>query len=313
MSQVIADPVEKLDTPASPEFIAERAGGGLRDHALLLKPRVMTLVVFSGFVGLALAPGSIDAWTAVLAVACIAAGAGGAGSLNMWYDRDIDRLMSRTMNRPLPAGRIGPERALWIGIVLSLASVSVMALAVNPFAALLLAVTIAYYVVIYTTWLKRRTPQNIVIGGASGALPPMIGWAAVTGSVSTESLILFAIIFLWTPPHFWSLALYRCGDYARAGVPMLPVVSGVRATKKQILLYCMVLTPVTLLPVLVGMSGLLYAAAAGLLGARLLVHGTRVWRDDTGTAAKPMFLYSIIYLSLIFAALLVDRMVFAAV
>ena len=318
MSQVISDPIEKFDAsetvvaPTSPEFVAARAGGGLRDYALLLKPRVMTLVVFSGFVGLMLAPGGIDGWTAVLAVACIAVGAGGAGALNMWYDRDIDMLMTRTMNRPVPAGRIGPAQALWFGVVLSAISVLVMALAVNQLAAVLLAVTIVYYVFIYTTWLKRRTPQNIVIGGASGAFPPMIGWAAVTGDVGIEALILFAIIFLWTPPHFWSLALYRSGDYARAGVPMLPVVAGVRATKKQILIYSVLLVPVTLLPSLVGMSGPFYGVSAGLLGAWLLVHGVRVWRDPTGTTARPMFLYSILYLSLIFAALLVDRVILAA-
>ena len=317
MPQVISDSIEEFSdtgthiSAASPEFVAARAGGGPRDYALLLKPRVMSLVVFSGFVGLMLAPGGIDGWTAFVAVACIAAGAGGAGALNMWYDRDIDGLMTRTMNRPLPAGRIGPANALWFGVALSVASVTMMAMAVNDLAALLLTVTIAYYVFIYTTWLKRRTPQNIVIGGASGAFPPMIGWAAVTGEVGTEALILFAIIFLWTPPHFWSLALYRSGDYARAGVPMLPVVAGVRATKKQILIYSLLLVPVTLLPVLVGMSGPFYGVSAGLLGAWLLVHGARVWRDHTGAAARPMFFYSIVYLSLIFAALLADRILLA--
>jgi heme o synthase len=305
LPRVISNSIEKFT--ASAEFVV---GGTLKDYGLLLKPRVMTLVVFSGVVGLMMAPGGVPGWTALLAVACIAAGAGGAGALNMWYDRDIDRLMTRTMNRPLPAGRMGPAKALWLGLALSVIAVMVMALAVNELAALLLAVTIAYYVIIYTMWLKRRTPQNIVIGGAAGAFPPMIGWAAVSGDIGAGSLVLFAIIFLWTPPHFWSLALYRRGDYARAGVPMLPVVAGVRATKKQILVYSLLLVPVTMLPVTIGMSGPFYGASAGLLGAWLLVHAARVWRDHEGAAAKSMFLYSIVYLSLILAALLADRILF---
>ncbi len=278
-----------------------------RDFALLLKPRVMSLVVFTGIVGLFLAPGEVDAAVAVLAVVCIAAGAGASGAINMWYDRDIDRQMVRTMNRPVAAGRLRPGPALALGVVLAVASVGVMAWQVNAVAALLLAITIGYYVFIYTVWLKRRTPQNIVIGGAAGAFPPMIGWAAVTGDVGLEAWVMFAIIFLWTPPHFWALALFRCADYARAGVPMLPVVAGVRATKRQIVAYTALLVPTTLVPVAIGMAGPGYGVAAAALGAWLLVHAVRVWRDEEGTAARPLFFYSILYLFLIFAALLVDR------
>jgi len=279
----------------------------ITDYAVLLKPRVMSLVVFTGVVGLILAPGTIDPWTAFYAIGFIAMGAGASGAVNMWYDRDIDGHMVRTRNRPLPAGRMAPARALWIGIALAIASVVGMTLLVNPMAALLLAITIGFYVFIYTIWLKRRTPQNIVIGGASGALPPAIGWAAVTGDVGLGPIVLFAIIFLWTPPHFWALALYRCADYAAAGVPMLPVVSGDRETRRQIVIYSLILVPVTLLPVAIGMSGWIYGIAAAVLGAGFLRHALRVWRDTGETAARPMFLYSILYLSLIFIFLLIDR------
>jgi protoheme IX farnesyltransferase len=202
-------------------------------------------------------------------------------------------------------------RALWIGIVLSVASVVVMALAVNPLAAVLLTITIGFYVFIYTVWLKRRTPQNIVIGGAAGAIPPMIGWAAVTGDIGVGSLILFAIIFLWTPPHFWALALFRQGDYAKAGIPMLPVVAGGRETRKQILIYSLILVPVSLLPVVFALSGAVYGVAAVLLGAGLLRHAVAVWRDETDATARPMFFFTIKYLFLIFVFLLVDRAVSA--
>jgi len=306
MPSAAPDPIV---SPASPEAVA--VASRVKDYALLLKPRVMSLVVFTGVVGLALAPGAVEPWVAVAAVLWIAVGAGAAGAINMWYDRDIDQQMIRTMRRPIPAGRVAPARALGVGIVLSVVSVIAMALTVNAMAAVLLVVTIAYYVFIYTMWLKRRTPQNIVIGGAAGAFPPMIGWAAVTGGVSVESLILFAIIFMWTPPHFWALALFRCGDYAKAGVPMLPVVAGVRATKNQILAYSLLLVPITLLPVAVGMSGAVYGIAALGLGAVLLRHAVRVRRDDTDKAARPMFLFSILYLFLIYVFLLIDRAVLA--
>ncbi len=290
------------------------------NYALLLKPRVMSLVVFTAAVGLLLAPGAlqaVDLWTAVVAILCIAIGAGASGAINMWYDRDIDLNMLRTKNRPLPAGRLAPEEALVFGIVLSLGSVAIMALMVNMAAAVLLAATILYYVFIYTVWLKRRTPHNIVIGGASGALPPVIGWAAVSGDVGLGAIVLFAIIFLWTPPHTWALALFRRGDYEAANVPMLPVVAGERETKRQMLIYTALLVPTTLLPVAIGMSGALYGIAAALLGLGLGRHAWRVWTDpieaDGGTTARPMFFFSILYLFSIFAALLADRVFFLPV
>ena len=211
----------------------------------LLKPRVMSLVVFTGFVGLYLAPGHLHPVLAAVAMLCIAVGAGASGAINMWYDRDIDAVMRRTASRPLPAGRMAPGEALGFGCVLAVASVAGDgARRSTGSAAALLALTIAFYVFVYTIWLKRRTPQNIVIGGAAGALPPMVGWAAVTGDVGFAALVLFALIFFWTPPHFWALALYRAGDYAKAGVPMLPVVAGARETKKQMLVYTLVLWPI---------------------------------------------------------------------
>jgi protoheme IX farnesyltransferase len=276
----------------------------------------MSLVVFTAAVGLLLAPGAfqtLDLLTAVAAILCIAIGAGASGAINMWYDRDIDLHMLRTMNRPLPAGRLSAREALIFGIILSLGSVAIMTGMVNVAAAALLAATILYYVFIYTVWLKRRTPHNIVIGGASGALPPMIGWAAVTGDVGLGAIILFLIIFLWTPPHTWALALFRRGDYEAAGVPMLPVVAGERETKRRMLIYTALLVPTTLLPVAIGMSGALYGIAATGLGLAFARHGWRVWKDtdaDGGKTARPMFFFSIMYLFLIFFALLADRMLF---
>ena len=227
----------------------------VEDFFALLKPRVMSLVVFSGLVGLLVAPGHLHPLLAAVAILCIAIGAGASGAINMWWERDIDGLMTRTMNRPLPAGRMEPGTALGFGTTLAIGAVIVMGLVVNGTAAALLALATAFYVFVYTIWLKRRTPQNIVIGGAAGAFPPMIGWAAVSGDVSLMPILLFAIIFMWTPPHFWALALYRSGDYARAGVPMLPVVAGARATKRQILLYSILLVPLTLSPWLLGVAG----------------------------------------------------------
>ena len=280
----------------------------LADYAVLLKPRVMSLVVFTAFVGLTVAPGTIEVWRATLAVLFIAVGAGASGAINMWYDRDIDAWMARTRDRPLPAGRLEPRAALIFGTVLSAGSVACMAALVNVTAAAFLAVTILYYVFIYTVWLKRRTPQNIVIGGAAGAFPPMIGWAAVTGGVDAGSAALFAIIFLWTPPHSWALALFRRGDYAAAGVPMLPVVAGARATKRQMLIYTALLMPASLAPMALGHAGWAYGAVAVALGAGFVFHAVRVWRDedDAEAAAKSMFLFSILYLFLLFAALLLD-------
>ena len=280
------------------------------DYALLLKPRVMSLVVFTGIVGLAMAPGEHAPMAMIAAVACIAIGAGAAGAINMWYDRDIDQIMRRTMNRPLPAGRLGAGEALAFGVTLAVASVAAMAWLVNVVAAALLATTILYYVFIYTVWLKRRTPQNIVIGGVSGALPPVIGWAAVTGSVDPGAIVLFAIIFLWTPPHSWALALFRRSDYEAAGVPMMPVIAGERETKRQMLVYTALLIPATLLPVVIGMSGALYGAAAVVLGGGFARHAWRVWRDQDNSRARPMFFFSIFYLFLIYFALLADKVLF---
>lgn len=289
------------------------------DWLALLKPRVMSLVVFTGLVGIIVAPGALHPVLAATAILCIAVAAGAAGAINMWFDRDIDAVMRRTARRPIPAGRIRPEAALTFGIVLALASVLLMGLAVNLPAAAVLAGSIGFYVFVYTMWLKRRTPQNIVIGGAAGAFPPVIGWAAVTGQVSLEALVMFAIIFAWTPPHFWALSLYASGDYQRAGVPMLPVVAGARETRRQIWLYSLVLVPLGLLPTLLGMAGLAYGAAALVLGAFFLEAMWRVRRDAQDEAgrsltndapARAAFRFSIIYLFMLFAALAADKLVF---
>ncbi len=279
----------------------------LGDFVALLKPRVMSLVVFTGVVGMLLAPGALHPVLAIVAILCIAVGAGAAGAINMWYDRDIDALMTRTRNRPIPAGRVAPNIALGFGITLAVASVSMMALAVNGVAAGLLAFTIFFYIVIYSMALKRRTPQNIVIGGAAGAFPPMIGWAAVSGDITLAPVVLFAIIFLWTPPHFWALALYKRGDYDKAGVPMLPVVAGRRATAWQMLAYTAVLLPVTLLPCVIGLSGAVYGAGALALGLIFMAFAVRVVRDTGERSARRMFPFSILYLFLIFVLLLVDQ------
>ena len=278
------------------------------DYVVLLKPRVMSLVVFTGLVGMAVAPGALHPVLALAALLCIAVGAGASGAINMWYDADIDAGMMRTRGRPIPRGRIAPGEALGFGVTLAIGSVVTMGLLVNPVAAALLALTIAFYVFVYTMWLKRRTPQNIVIGGAAGAFPPMIGWAAVTGHIGLPSLTLFALIFLWTPPHFWALALYRSADYAKVGVPMLPVVAGARETKRQILIYSTLLLPASFGPILVGIGGGLYAATAAVLDALLLVCAVRVWHAKSDRPAKQMFGFSILYLFLLFAALLVEAM-----
>ncbi|MEQ8602406.1 MAG: heme o synthase [Marivibrio sp.] len=281
----------------------------VRDYYQLLKPRVMSLVVFTGVAGLIAAPGDIHPLLAAVAILCITVGAGAAGAINMWYDRDIDAVMTRTRGRPLPMGRVPAEEALAFGVVLSLFSVALMAIAVNYAAAGLLAGTILFYVFIYTMWLKRRTPQNIVIGGAAGAFPPMIGWAAVTGDVSLASIALFAIIFFWTPPHFWALALFRAGDYGKAGVPMLPVVAGREATKRQIFIYTAILFPLGLAPWALGAAGAVYGLSALVLGGLFLVSAIAVLREPDAAgdkAAKRMFGYSIFYLFAIFGALMID-------
>jgi heme o synthase len=280
------------------------------DYISLLKPRVMSLVVFTALVGLVAAPGTIHPVLAFTALLCIAVGAGASGALNMWYDADIDRLMSRTAKRAIPLGRVTPGEALAFGITLSGFSVVVLGLMVSWLAAALLAFTIFFYVVIYTMWLKRWTPQNIVIGGAAGALPPVIGWAAVTGNVSLEPVLLFLITFVWTPPHFWALALIRSDDYARAGVPMLPVVSGAAATRRQILIYSLLLVPVGAAPWLFGFASLVYGVTALVGGALMVAFAWRVLTVTEGeraaSAARQMFAYSILYLFGLFAVLLIE-------
>ncbi len=283
------------------------SGAEVADYVALLKPRVMSLVVFTGFAGLFAAPGSLHPLLAAVAVLCIAVGAGAAGAINMWYERDIDAVMERTRRRPLPAGRMAPAEALSFGVILSLFSVMLMGLAVNWVAAALLALANGFYVFVYTVWLKRRTPQNIVIGGAAGAFPPMIGWAAVTGGVSLDSVVLFLIIFMWTPPHFWALALYREGDYAKAGVPMLPVVAGKAATRRQILVYTLLLAPLALLPAALGTAGWVYAGVAAVLGGCFVLLARKLQREPGDRAARQLFGYSILYLFLLFALLIVDR------
>jgi protoheme IX farnesyltransferase len=288
-----------------------------RDWIALLKPRVLTLVVFTGVIGLIVAPGHLHPVLAFTAILCITVGAGACGAINMWYDRDIDAIMRRTRKRPIPAGRIEPGAALGFGITLAVGSVIVMGLAVNIPAALILALSICFYVFVYTIWLKRRTPQNIVIGGAAGAFPPVIGWVAVTGSVDLVPLVLFGIVFIWTPPHFWSLALWANDDYRNAGVPMLPVVAGARETRRQIMLYTLVLVPLTLAPFFMGFSGLPYCVAATALGLLFLLRVYQVTADRqdsegrslTGDApAKAAFKYSIYYLFALFGALALDRL-----
>jgi heme o synthase len=285
------------------QFSAAEVG----DFLALLKPRVMSLVIFTAFVGLVLAPVPMHPVMAFTALLCIAVGAGAAGALNMWYDADIDARMQRTRARPIPAGRILPGEALGFGLMLAGFSVVVLSLLVNPVAGALLAFTIFFYVVIYTMWLKRWTPQNIVIGGAAGAFPPMIGWAAATGGVSLESVLLFLIIFFWTPPHFWALSLYRADDYARAGIPMLPVVRGERETRLQILLYTLILAPLGVAPWLIGFTGPIYGVVATVTGAVMLALAIRLLSDRSDRAAKHLFAFSILYLFLLFAFLLIDR------
>jgi heme o synthase len=297
--------------------------GQAGDFLALLKPRVMSLVVFTGLVGLLLAPETaLHPFEAAVAVFCIAVAAGAAGAINMWYDRDIDAVMARTKDRPIPAGAVDPAEALAFGVVLSIASVLTMALAANFAAAALLALSILFYVFVYTMWLKRRTAQNIVIGGAAGAFPPMIGWAAATGEVSLASLALFLVIFLWTPPHFWALALFRAGDYAKAGVPMLPVVAGKRETRRQILIYSVPMAAMGVAPYFLSVTGPIYAAMATVLGFVFVAGAWAVWRDGAHPdadkadfaepAAKRLFGYSIVYLFLLFGLMLLDRVALGA-
>ncbi|MCZ8312096.1 MAG: heme o synthase [Magnetospirillum sp.] len=305
----------------APGLGASTASGGVADFVALLKPRVMSLVVFTGLVGLMLAPPSLHPFEAAVAVVCIAVAAGAAGAINMWYDADIDALMRRTSTRPIPAGRVDPSEALAFGVVLSIASVVTMILATNLVAGALLAGSIAFYVFIYTMWLKRSTPQNIVIGGAAGAFPPMIGWAAATGDVTLAPIVLFAIVFMWTPPHFWALALFGCRDYAKAGVPMLPVVAGKPETRRQIVIYSVLMAPLGVAPYALGLVGPIYAAAATVLGLVFVAGAFAVWRDGKADgadapdfaepAARRLFGYSIVYLFLLFGLMIFDRVPYA--
>jgi heme o synthase len=279
------------------------------DFIALMKPRVMSLVVFTTVVGMLIAPTMPHPLLMVIAILAIAAGAGASGAINQWYDRDIDAIMQRTQNRPIPAGKVMPEEALALGIIISLLSVLVLWAAVGIAAAALLAFTIFFYAVVYSVWLKRSTPQNIVIGGAAGAFPPAIGWLAAGGPISVEPFILFGIIFIWTPPHFWALALVKNEDYTRAGIPMMPVVAGVRSTKTQIVAYSVALAIVAVLPTVVGMASLYYGIFSGVLSAVFLKYAMTLFRaDDSTSDAKAMglFKYSILYLFLIFLALGVD-------
>lgn len=282
-------------------------GPPIGDFVALLKPRVMSLVVFTALAGLAAAPTALHPVLAAVAILCIALGAGAAGAINMWYERDIDALMARTCDRPLPAGRMEPGAALGFGVLLAAGSVSVMALAVNWTAAALLAATIAFYVFVYTVWLKRRTHWNVVIGGVAGALPPAVGWAAASGEVGAGAVALFALIFVWTPPHSWALALCRQDEYRSAGIPMLPVAAGAAETRRRIFLYALFLVPVSFGPCLAGIAGAAYAAVAAALGAAFLVLAWRLRRGGGGERAQALFGFSIVYLAVLFAAVLAER------
>ena len=296
--------------PRAAGFAISEASVG--DYIALMKPRVMSLVVFTALVGLMVTPGHLHPVLGFAALLCITIGAGAAGALNMWYDADVDAVMRRTSRRPIPAGRVLPREALAFGVTLAIGSIAVLGLVANWLAASLLAFTIFFYVAVYTMWLKRATPQNIVIGGAAGAFPPMIGWAAATGTIGLESVLLFLIIFFWTPPHFWALSLWRAEEYARAGIPMLPVVAGRAETRRQILLYSIILAPVGASPWLLGYAGLLYGVTAIVAGAAMIglsLHIMALGDEDEGLrAAKRLFGVSILCLFVLFAVLLIDHL-----
>src|SRR5687767_6331892 len=297
-----------------------------QDFLQLLKPRVMSLVVFTALTGLVCAPATLNPVLGAVAVLCIAVGAGASGALNMWYDADIDAKMRRTRGRPVPAGKVQGADALGLGIVLSLVSVMLMGVATNWLAAGLLAFTIVFYAVVYTMWLKRWTAQKIVIGGLAGALPPVIGWAAASGTTPLNAWLLCAIIFMWTPPHFWALSLYTSEDYAKAGGPMMPVVNGAASTRRQILVYSLLLIPLCLAPAATGLGGPVYLGVAGVGGAVFLLLAWRLFRSKAGEAADPrnddglydvragardarnLFAFSILYLALMFATLLGEHL-----
>jgi heme o synthase len=303
-----------VENEVMPVRLSEAVAG---DFFALLKPRVMSLVVFTALVGMLLAPGHLPPVLGAVSILAIAVGAGASGALNQWYDADIDAIMSRTRKRPIPAGIVTGGEALGFGLVLSALSVMTLGLMANWFAAALLAFTIFFYAVVYTMWLKRATPQNIVIGGAAGAFPPMIGWACVTSGVSIESFVLFLIIFLWTPPHFWALALFKSDDYGAAGVPMMPNVAGEASTRKLILAYALLVAPVGVLPYFLGTGGMAYAIVSVLLGAGFVYYAWGVYQmpdsDRTMKPAKALFKFSLIYLSGLFATLLVENLVQRAI
>ncbi|MFT9332547.1 MAG: heme o synthase [Acetobacter persici] len=312
MSETIASaaPAERI------RFKADRVGTTAKDWVQLLKPRVISLVVFTGAAGMIMAPGHLNPFVAAVSILCICLASGAAGAINMWYDRDIDAVMQRTITRPIPGGRIPPQEALAYGVGLSCLSVCLMWMATNALAAGILAFSIFFYSVIYTMWLKRSTPQNIVIGGAAGAFPPMIGWAAATGHMAVLPVVMFGIVFFWTPPHFWSLSLYACKDYGRAGIPMLPVVKGARHTRWNIFVYTLVLLAISLIPSFLHLSGWLYTGTALMLGLGFVACAVRVLRepqDATGIslqgdkAARLSFRFSLAYLFLLFCGLLADH------
>jgi protoheme IX farnesyltransferase len=310
----------------SPALATTRAPARWQDYLQLLKPRVMSLVVFTGLTGLICAGRPINPFLGAVAILCIAVGAGASGALNMWYDADIDAKMRRTRGRPVPAGRVQGADALALGVVLSMFSVMLMGMAVNWLAAGLLTFTILFYAVVYTVWLKRSTAQNIVIGGLAGALPPVIGWAAATATTPLNAWLLCAIIFMWTPPHFWALSLYTSEDYAKAGVPMMPVVAGAASTRKQILIYSLLFVPLCLVPAFTGLGGIAYLAVSGLGGLVFLLLAWRLFRSHAGESggqrnddglydvragakdARNLFAFSILYLTLLFATLLVEHL-----
>lgn len=279
----------------------------LEDYIILMKPRVMSLVVFSGIVGLIMAPGHIHPLLGFVTILCILVGHGAAASLNMWYDRDIDAMMKRTQKRPIVTGRILPEDGLAFGIILSFFAVMIMSLAINFLSGLLLLITILFYIFIYTFWLKRKSVQNIVIGGAAGAIPPMIGWSAVTNNITIESFVLFLIIFLWTPPHFWALALYRSDDYRKCNIPMMPIIKGDLYTKNQIILYTILTILSSFLPLYFGMSGMGYGVTAIILGAIFLHYAIALKKDEANALAPRMFFFSIFYLFAIFIVMIIDH------
>lgn len=300
MSEILAADIYKSD-------VGERESR-VSDFFALLKPRVMSLVVFTGFAGMWVAPNSHEMHPVLMLIAmlALAVNAGAAGAINMWYDRDIDKVMNRTRGRPIPMGRVDADEALTFGIILSIFSVMVMGLALNWMAAGILAFANFFYVVVYTMLLKRTTPQNIVIGGAAGAFPPMVGWAAVTGDISLASLILFAIIFFWTPPHFWALSLFANEDYKRANIPMMPVVKGIRSTKIQMVIYTLVLFPITLMPYFMGVAGIIYGVSAALLSGFFVVTALKVLASEDLKPARLMFSYSVFYLFALFLAVMID-------